>query len=320
MAELYLGVDGGASSTTALIADESGRILGRGTGGPCNHVKGAAAREKFRAAMGDCLQQAAAQAQILTGETVFAAACLGFSGGPHDKEEYSREMIESREWTITHDADIGLAGALAGEPGIMVIAGTGSMAFGRNRHGKTARAGGWGYIFGDEGGALSLVRQGLRAALQQEEGWGEHTQLTTLFLEATGKSTINEILHDFYVMPRSEVAAYARLVNEAAEAGDTTALSIFEEAGNQLAWYVDGVRRSIFSENDALSVSYVGGAFRSPFLLRSYRHRIRERLGTEIAAPAMSPASGALVEAFKLRGKFSSKLKAVLQNSATEIK
>ncbi len=320
MDRLYLGVDGGQSSTTALIADDAGLILGRGVGGPCNHVKAEDARAKFSEALGDCLGQACAQANISPGQVEFAAACLGFSGGADDKEQYAREAVRSKQWKITHDAEIALTGATAGEPGIMVIAGTGSMAFGRNAAGETARAGGWGYLFGDEGGALYLVREALRTCLRHEEGWGEPTLLKALFLEATGAVDINELLHRFYVEPRSEVAAYAYLLNEAAEARDKAALRIFDDAGDRLAWYVAGVHQHIFGGEADFQVSYAGGAFRSSYLLRAYCSRIRQYLQIEAVSPAMSPVEGAVLEALRLTRSRSKVHHASRQGSTPEVK
>jgi len=157
---LYLGIDGGQSGTTALIGDESGRVVGRGKAGPCNHARASEGRRKFLAALRDSISAA------IQGDPEFAAACMGFSGGPDDKEALAREVVRAERYLITHDAHIALVGATGGAPGIIVIAGTGSIAFGRNAAGKSARAGGWGYVFGDEGGAFDLVRQALRAVLR----------------------------------------------------------------------------------------------------------------------------------------------------------
>lgn len=300
MSGLFLGVDGGASSTTALIADAHGRILGRGSGGPSNHASGPEGRRKFLDAVGSCLRQACEQAGASYDTISFEAVCLGFTGGSEDKTAHAHELIRSEHWRITHDAEIGLAGALAGKPGIMVIAGTGSMAFGRNGAGKTARAGGWGYIFGDEGGALWLVRQALRACLRSEEGWGERTELELLFKEESGAQSMNELLHRFYAVHRSQIAVYAQLVNRAASRGDHVAQNIFCEAGRELAGYANGVRQHLFSATDEFEVSYVGGAFQSASLLSAYRSEVEQQLKRTVIAPRMSPAAGALLEAFRL--------------------
>src|SRR3954447_10009975 len=234
MSRLYLGVDGGQSSTTALIADAAGRVLGYGRGGPCNHVAGAEGGAKFFRAVGECLQRACTQAGFEFETVTFASCCLGFSGGVEDKEAYARDLIRSARYKFTHDAEIALTGALEGAPGIIVIAGTGSMAFGRNAEGQTGRAGGWGYIFGDEGGAFDLVRRALRAALAFEEGWGVRTTLHQELLQAFGVGSANELLHRFYTdVPRPVVASYAPLVGRAAKGGDAVARDILAGAAGE---------------------------------------------------------------------------------------
>src|SRR5271154_7116442 len=237
MDDYFLGVDGGQSSTYALIGDASGRVLGAGRGGPSNHVAASEGRAKFTGAIESSVVAACAEAGLEAAKVRFASACLGFSGGPADKEAILREILRSERTLVTHDALIALSGATAGEPGVIVIAGTGSIAFGRNASGTTARAGGWGYVFGDEGGGFYIARQALRAALKFEEGWGQATSLRSIFLEASGARDVNELLHSFYTpeFPRPRIAAFARLVDDSAEHGDAMALEILNEAARELA-------------------------------------------------------------------------------------
>jgi N-acetylglucosamine kinase-like BadF-type ATPase len=303
---LYLGIDGGQSSTTALIASETGRILGRGRGGPCNHVTTAEGRAKFLSAVGDCLEQACREAGIDATTVQFAAVCLGLSGGGDDKEAYTRELIRSEHYKITHDAEIALTGATAGEPGIIMIAGTGSMAFGGNARGEKARAGGWGYVFGDEGGAFDLTRRALRVSLQFEEGWGEETSLRRLLLEATGTISANELLHQFYGrLDRSHIATLATLVTQAAEGGDSVAGTILREAAERLACYVTGVYRRLFASPETVPVAYVGGVFKSERIRSEFRRAVWSSIACEVVAPRFSSASGALLEALRLDGNSS---------------
>jgi N-acetylglucosamine kinase-like BadF-type ATPase len=304
LSEYFLGIDGGQSSTTALIADETGRVIGYGRGGPCNHASGEAGRLKFFSAISGCVSQACEQAGLPFQTVEFAAACLGFSGGAADKESYSRELIHSERFHITHDAEIALAGATAGEPGIIMIAGTGSMAFGRNAHGETARAGGWGYVFGDEGGGFDLARRALRAALRFEEGWGPLTSLREKLLVATGAPDANTLLHHFYTpqYSRAQIAGLAGLVSEAAESGDAVALEIFREATRDLAGYVEGVHRRLFGNETCPTVAYIGGVFRSDAVRHSFAAEIERRLRVTPQAPQYSPAAGALLQALRLVG------------------
>lgn len=302
MLRFYLGIDGGQSSTTAFIASETGRIIGSGSGGPCNHVGTSEGRAKFTHAVGGCVEQACQQAGLNVNTVVFASACLGFSGGPEDKDAYSRKLIRSSKYKITHDAEIALTGATGGEPGIIIIAGTGSMAFGRNAAGKIARAGGWGYIFGDEGGAFDLMRRALRAVLQYEEGWGHPTILRALLLEATGATDANDLLHRFYTTeyPRTRVAALAPLVTSAAEDGDVMALKILNKAARHLAWLVEGVYHQLFEAGEIASLAHVGGVFQSPPLLARLKEHLRKAIGGEVHWPQFGPAAGAVLEALRL--------------------
>jgi N-acetylglucosamine kinase-like BadF-type ATPase len=301
---LYLGVDGGQSSTTALIGDETGRVLGRGSGGPCNHVSSVEGRTKFFGALRECLKEACEQAHLDSKTVAFACACLGFSGGPEDKEAYSRELIRSARYKITHDAEIALSGATAGEPGIIIIAGTGSMAFGRNAESRTARAGGWGYIFGDEGGAFDITRRAVRAALQHEEGWGPPTILRDLLLRETGASNANELLHLFYgpEYPRKRVASLCPLVTQAAEDGDKVAVEIFDTAAAELTRFVEGVHRHLFRVDERVPLAYIGGAFQSALLVKKFKSRVRDSIASSIGPPRLGPAAGALLEALRMDG------------------
>jgi len=300
---LYLGIDGGQSSTAALIGDETGRVLGTGRAGPCNHAAAGEGRRKFIAAITDSLNNAAASAG-LSGPIAFEAACLGLSGGPDDKEAFARETIRAERYLITHDAHIALAGAAGGEPGIIVIAGTGSMVFGRNAAGVTARAGGWGYIFGDEGGAFDLVRQALRAILRNEEGWGPPTSLRQALLEATGARDSNQLLHRLYTgeFPRDRVAGWAKLVDQAARAGDAVANDILGSAAQQLATLTAAVRRQLFERSGVVSVCYSGGVFASQPLLERFRMLVELEEGNRVSAPRHNAAEGALLEAYRLSG------------------
>jgi N-acetylglucosamine kinase len=299
---LFLGIDGGQSSTVCLIGDETGRVLGQGRAGPCNHATAAAGRERFVAAVAGSLRGAQAQAGLA--EASFTAACLGLSGGPEDKETLARQLVRAEQYLVTHDAMVALAGATAGQPGIVTIAGTGSIAFGRSKDGRTARAGGWGYIFGDEGSAFHLVRRGLRAALRSEEGWGLPTSLGQAFLERSGCASANELLHRFYGdgYPSSRVAELAPLVDQAARAGDEIAGKLLKGAAQALAVLAAGVRRQLFQAGEAVDVRYCGGVFRSAPVLERFRMLVEMEDGCKVSAPAFGAAAGALLEAYRIAG------------------
>ena len=223
------------------------------------------------------------------------------SGGPEDKEALLAEILPAGRLIVTHDGLIALSGATAGEPGIVAIAGTGSFAFGRNAAGTAARAGGWGYIFGDEGGGFDITRQALRAALRFEEGWGPPTSLRSTLLQAASASDANDALHRFYTdeYPRPRVASFSRLVDEAALAGDPVAADILHNAAQQLALLVASIRRQLWMEGEAVQVAYIGGVFRSKLLLERFRLLVEMENGTRCGPPVYGPAAGALLEAYR---------------------
>lgn len=301
---LFLGIDGGQSSTTAVIGDDSGKILGSGRGGPCNHIGASEGRNKFFHAVGSCLEIACAHAGLDFKAVVFERVCAGFSGGPGDKAIYLQELIAARHYDVTTDAVIALAGATAGEPGMICIAGTGSIAYGRNAARKFARVGGWGYIFGDEGGGFDLTRQALRAILRHEEGWGPATALRELLLEATGAADANDLMHRFYtsVFPRPVIASYSKLVDAAANSGDAVARNIIVNAAQQLATGLSAVRSQIFERGEAAKAAYIGGVFKSEMLRERFRLLVELEDGNQVTPPRHGPGAGALIEAYLSAG------------------
>lgn len=304
MSQFFLGVDGGQSSTTALIADSTGRVLGLGHGGPCNHVQSGDGRSKFENALQGCVLSACIQAELDPNTIQFEAACLGFSGGPKDKDPIVRHLIRARHYDVTNDGIIALTGATGGEPGIIVVAGTGQIAYGRNARNQFARAGGWGYIFGDEGGGFDIARQALRAALRMEEGWGAATSLHGKLLAATGYSNANDLMHQAYTpaLPRPEFAALSKLVDQAAIEGDRIAIDILNAAAQQLAAFAGSVRHAVFAPGEIAVVCPVGSVYRSDILRQRFELLISLEDLNRYALPTFGPAAGALIQAWQMVG------------------
>ena len=301
---LFLGVDGGQSATKAVIGEEGGRILGAGLGGPSNHAGAEEGRAKLERGVSAAVAAACQAAGLDAAAVVFEAACFGMSGGPDDKREILAALLRAHRLIVTTDAAIALSGATAAGQGIVVIAGTGSMAYGRNAEGSTARAGGWGYVFGDEGGAFDMVRRALRAALRMEEGWGPPTALRAALLEATGARDANQALHLFYggQWPRARIASLAPLVDAAAQAGDEVAVEIVQQSARELALIAAAVRAQLWRPANPVEVAYVGGAFRCPPLLERFRLLVEREEGNHCGPPRRGPAEGALLEAYRAAG------------------
>lgn len=303
MSPLFLGVDGGQSSTTALIADASGRVIGSGRSGPCNHVAASEARAKFIRVIAQCVGEAR-RAAGLEPDSPFEGACLGFSGGPADKDSIIAEILQIRHRFVTHDGLIALTGATSGTPGVITIGGTGSISFGRNAQGRMGRVGGWGFVFGDEGGGFDLVRQALRAALRMEEGWGPKTALHALLLEAGQARNANELLHKFYTpeFPRDKVASMTPLIERAAGEGDQVAADLLSVAAQQLASSSAACRRMLFDDNETARISWVGGVFKIGAVLDRFKTLTESNSMNRVGPPDHGPAAGALLEAYRVAG------------------
>ncbi|MBI3980185.1 MAG: BadF/BadG/BcrA/BcrD type ATPase [Chloroflexi bacterium] len=233
-----LGLDGGGSQTTALVADAAGRLLGRGTAGPANYraVGLAAAVAAIAAATREALAAAGISGQSL------AVACLGLAGAarPEDRQRLHaavEPLVSARRLLLTTDADVALAAGSPTTTGVVVIAGTGSIAFGRDAAGRTARAGGWGYLLGDEGSGYWIGREALAAVGRAADGRGPATALTAAVTAAWHLPAPPDLLDAVYGTPalRPKIAALAPLVAAVAAQGDPTACAILDRAGDELA-------------------------------------------------------------------------------------
>lgn len=303
--DYFLGIDGGQSSTTALIANHLGRVLGSAVAGPCNHVSGEEARSRFVSVIRKCIETAARAADLEARSTVFESVCCGMSGGVEDKTSLLRSIVRSDRVAVVEDGLIALTGAIGFDAGVVVISGTGSIAYGRKDDGSLVRAGGWGFIFGDEGSGFDIVRQATRAALRFEEEWGPPTALHSELLSATGAGSANQAMHAFYTeeWPRSRVAALAPLIDVAALKGDAIARGVLEQAAQSLASLAAAARSRIRERAGPVPVSFAGGVFKSAVLRERFELLVDLSDGCVFRAPTAEPAVGALLEAFQRAGR-----------------
>lgn len=243
-----LGIDGGGSKTIALLADENGTIVGRGLGGSCAFQ--ALPETQVRRSLRQAVQGAFAQAGLALRPVSVLA--LGLSGvdrpGDHLKvQRFLKEENLAEENVVVNDGELLLwCGELRGR-GIGVISGTGSIAIGRNRDGKLARAGGWGYRFGDEGSGFMIGTGALRAVAQADDLRGPRTLLTRLVLETWGLQKPADLIPYVYQgnLPYTEIAKLAVLVHRAAGQGDTAAMRILGEAARELVRMVNALCRQL---------------------------------------------------------------------------
>ena len=238
MTQYLLGIDAGGTKTCALLADGQGHILGRGLSGPGNiHSVGRKAAQKAVLA---AVQAAFTSAKML--QQPVAAMCIGAAGAGQRSEteaweQWCREQRLAHRTLATNDAELVLAAALQDQEGIVVIGGTGSIAFAQSQNQERKRAGGWGYIIGDKGSAYDITCQALNAVLKEFDGRLPHTELTPVLLKACACQWPPDLIGYVYSsgVDRHQLSRLAVMVDRVAEKGDAVAGEILDHAGEELA-------------------------------------------------------------------------------------
>lgn len=300
----YIGVDGGASKTAALVVDGDGNQLGRGLAGGSNHLRvdiEEATRNVERA-----VNIALVEAGIAIRDVEYAYC--GIAGSDHPL--HRQRVIDSLKiffprgnFIVDTDARIALTGAVGFDAGIVIISGTGSVSFGRNADGEEARAGGWGPTLGDEGSGYWIAREGLSAIVRAHDGRGFATKMTDMLCKEYEMCSPAELPRFVYAATThvDDIARYGRLVIEAANEGDDVAREILTRGGSELAECVLAIARKLKMTDLEFPVAYVGGAFRAAeMLLSPMRLRIqRDAPHSTLIPPKNTPVEGAAMMAMR---------------------
>lgn len=294
--KLYAGIDGGQSSTVAVVADERKTILGRGVAGPCDHIGQAADSPRFARALEDAIAGALSDAK-LPADSNFEAIVAGISG--YEGEIHGLEpRLRAKRVSYVHDSRIAHAGAFELGDGIVVIAGTGSVAYGR-ANGNEALVGGWGYLFGDCGSAFSIAQMTL-SHLMHVEDWGETSILTDSALRFFKRSNVREIARGFYTgeIDRPELARFSTELLALAERGGKEEGGIPYAEAFALSNLVDTCARRLGLTH--VDVALSGGMFASEWYRNATVEGIREFVPLANVVPAKHDApTGALLLAYK---------------------
>lgn len=295
--DLVIGIDGGATHTAALLADAAtGAIIGRGESGPSNiqAVGVEAALRELEVAVAAAFDAAA----VPRGKV--AAACLGLAGC--DRSEgldiiggWARRVALAEHLSVANDATLLFAAGTPEGWGLAVIAGTGSIAFTLDRNGNDGRAGGWGYLLGDEGSAWLVALNGLRAACRAADRAGPPTRLLDAFLKQLGTSDPREFIPAVYrgVWDRAAIAGLAPIVLEAAEAGDDVAHKLVVREVTELARTAATAVDAAQLPRLALPVAVAGGLversafYRGLFVEALRGHGIHPGVVTVVDDPAV---------------------------------
>lgn len=262
MLDLVVGFDAGGTSTKCALMTTEGQVVARGSAGPGNYqlIREEGVRQVLTEAFNEAVQSLDAQAQIL-------GAFLGIAGATTASER-SRILAVCQGlgiapvWRVMGDMVPALAAGTGGGEGIVIVGGTGSISWGCDATGATARAGGWGYLLGDEGSGYDIGQKALIAAFQSYDGRGPKTSLNNRILHSLGCTDILDLVGTVYSheQPRTMIASLAPLVIEAAHDGDSVAGSILEGAAGEYVSAILAVYRQLHFETEVTVVA-TGGLF-----------------------------------------------------------
>jgi glucosamine kinase len=297
-----LGVDGGGSATRSVIISTEGEVLATGKAGPSNPITVGAER-----ALANILE-AVDEASARCGVNEFLASRLGVAGT--DRSRLRQELLDGMRGSfgdaaIVSDAASALAGGTGCRPGVVVIAGTGSIAYGENRLGETARAGGWGWRLGDEGSGYTIGLKAIMAALRAHDGRGPETVLKRKMVTRLGLGSMEGIIDWVYEPGREprDIAYLVPLVREAEAEGDEAAALVMAEAGAELGLVANAVIRRL-GMSGGFPVSLNGGVFKQPsgYIMAFEEVVRRETPECALIAPRMPPLLGSGLLALRSLG------------------
>jgi N-acetylglucosamine kinase-like BadF-type ATPase len=292
---ILLGIDGGGSKTSCIIGDENS-VLGTGTSAGSNVVR--VGEVRARKSLGAAIRHACAAADISPSR--IEKTCVGIAGGAlPEVAAVVRRLVSdfvSGEVAVVGDMVIAMEAAFGAGPGVIVIAGTGSIAYGRNSAGQTARAGGWGFAISDEGSGHWIGRSAVAAVMRtfDEAGADSAGRLLDGIMKTWGVTTREQLVVAANKCP--DFAALFPAVASAAEAGDVTARMELTQAGGELASLAGIVIARLFGKRRAVPVAVSGGVYGNSAAVRqAFGKRVRAAYPhASLKTTVIDPVNGAL--------------------------
>jgi N-acetylglucosamine kinase-like BadF-type ATPase len=291
-----LGLDAGGTKTVCLLADLDGQIVSQARG-PGANLQAVGELEVEKSLHG-VMDAALGDRGIIP-----SAICLGIAGVDRaDDVAVIRAVLRrvgyKARTLVVNDALVALVAGAHDAPGIVIIAGTGSIAYGRNAAGYAARAGGWGYVLGDEGSGYWIGRLALRAVVREADRRGRPTTLTGHILRHFGVARPQDLVHVIYHQNLRPVAiaGLAACVQQAFDEGDDTARQILRAGADELIRSAASVMARLQMEQDEFTFVLAGGIFQAiPWLAGELRERLPQQASRcAVRLLDVEPAVGAV--------------------------
>lgn len=299
----YLGIDGGGTKTAFEIIDEKGNILSQYTTSTCNYIQ--IGKENFGKVISEGAANVCANANISISDIDYA--CIGIpsfeeiESDTQDLINITQDALQTKNVKCVNDVVIAWAGSLACEPGINLLAGTGSMGYGVDQKNNAVRSGGWGYFCGDEGSAYWLGKKLIELFTKQADGRMKKDKTYDIVCKKFGLKSDFEFIDVLYYklgMKRDEIAKLQLLLNEAADQGDQYAVDSYKQAAYELSQIIAAIINQLdFDKDKSISVSYSGGVFKAGELIFAPLREYLSGFNIELKKPLLSPVSGAALYA-----------------------
>jgi N-acetylglucosamine kinase-like BadF-type ATPase len=297
----FIGIDGGGSATRAIFTDASGKCLAVKNSGSSNfqHLSLSDFKSRIIFLLGELYKDS------MVNKPDIRRITAGFAGVGRETDRVKAESVFedlgfSDRITVTTDIDIAFAGAIPNGPGIVLNAGTGSFAYGRDDNGNYARSGGWGYLLGDEGSGYYIGLEAIKLCLKQYEAGSDKSDLMSIILLEFGLDDITQVIPRIYseAINRQKIAEIAPIVLDAAMEGNSEARIIAEKAGHELSDLVRTILNRLSYTKKPVKLCLTGGVFEKheaivPVITDDLKDEV------ELTGPEFSPAVGAILIAMK---------------------
>lgn len=295
----YIGIDGGGTKTEFLLADENNKILSRTLRGSASYMQ--IGEDSLIMLLEEGIESLVKPLQTEAEAEFYTCFGMPLYGEHRDRD---RKIIKTMDEKLgryrikaVNDVEAGWAGSLKMEPGINIVAGTGSIAFGKNQGGESAKAGGWSEFFSDEGSCYWLGRKAMECFSKEADGRFRKGALYEIMKEKfqlENDYDLIGILEQDYIPYRDRVASLQICLKDAAMEGDMEAVRLYEHAAHELMLIVKSVHEKL-KMGKGCKVSYSGGLFRTEDLILKPFARFLKPLDVTLVAPKQTPAEGALL-------------------------
>ncbi len=297
--DLILGIDSGGTKTHTILTDTKLNLLATSKNGPGNYHN--IGEEKAKKNISSSISEALSKANMTEEDVDYAGFGIGGldSEKDHNIVKSFLEEIDSvknlKKKYIVNDVIISHYSITGGRPGIVVVGGTGSTIYGTGENGGSCRAGGWGWIIGDEGSGSYIAKRGLQEAGKAYDGRGKETLLVTLAKQHFGLDDFENIIPKMSeIKLPNDLARFAERVIDAASEGDEVALDVVEEGCEELAVGVNTVHKKLRFE-ESVRIGFVGGLTSSSFFTNKLEEKIQDRISNiTFLKPVRYPVVGSI--------------------------